>query len=312
MQSNECEGAREDREDAVTDLDFASLTPGLVPEAEREQTPAPARPYLSAQIGCSEVAAMMVALRTWDGMPARVVGYLERCAERAAWHGPVKSMPAHLKHPELSPAWIADNAKPVRTSVGTLPKCIAIKAGVRAKDARDDYMERGERLEPVLWRMWIDSMRGDPRCTLDVESLRSQHDVLAMYPREWGVRAPSVRHPDEPRLVTYLDGWGADLLGEPVVVNCKLSRDRKPEPDAAAWIQMQGEIACTRATLGLLVFGERWNADYIDGPEWERGPIVPHPVKPDAGAERAILATVAAAWVEIDRVRVEMAKEKAA
>lgn len=296
----------------MTDLDFASLTPGLVPEAEREQTAPPARPYLSSQIGCSEVASMMVAMRTWDGMPPRVVEYLERCAERAAWHGPVKSMPAHLKHPALSPAWIADNAKLVRTSVGTLPKCIAIKAGVRAKDAQEDYQARGERMEPVLWRMWVDSLRAEPDCPIVVETLRSQHEVIALYPKEWAVRAPSVRHPDESRLVTYLDGWGETIVGDHVVVNCKLSRDRKPEPDPAAWIQMQAEIACTRAAFGVLVYGERWNADYIQGPEWERGPIVPHPVRPDAGAERAVLATVAAAWVEIDRVRVEMAKGNAA
>jgi len=284
---------------------------GMEPLGVVEPGPvAPERPYLSNQLGASEIAPMMIALRTWDGMPPHVVEFCERSAERAAFVGPVARMPAHLKHPALSPVWCADKAKRVRTSVGPLPKCLATKAGVREKERQEDYQARGERLEPLLWRMWVDSMRPLTDCWLDVDSLRSQHDVLAMYPAEWGVRAPSVRHPSEPRLVTYLDGWGRDIMGERVVVNCKLSRERKDAADVPAWIQMQAEIACTRASLGLLVYGEKWNADYIDGPEHERGPIVPFPVEPDAGAERAILATVAAAWAEIDRVRGEMLKQK--
>ena len=55
----------------VTDLDFASLTPGLVPEAE----PVPVvDPWLSRRLlgfGCSELAALFVALglRAVDGLP---------------------------------------------------------------------------------------------------------------------------------------------------------------------------------------------------------------------------------------------------
>jgi len=278
-------------------------------EARKAQaTRTPEKPYLSTQIGCSEIAPMMIALGTWDGMPPRVVDWMQRARERASFGRRSKKIPSHLKSPIFEgPVWCCDAAAKVGTAFGPLPYCIATKAGAYEKDAQEDYQARGHELELTLWHRWVESLRADDVCALDLESLVSQYEVLARYPKKWNVRAPSVRHPVESRLVTYVDGWGFDVVGEEVVVNCKLSRDRKDEPDVPAWIQIQGEIACGRASLGVLVYGEKWNADYIAGPPEERGPVVPFPVEPDANAERAILATVAAAWDAIDSVRAQMA-----
>lgn len=291
------------------DLDFAALVdPALAkdPAAARAAAFAgPEKPYLSNQIGCSELAPLMIALGTEEGMPPRVLDWMKTARERASY-GLSKTIPAHLKSPTWGgPVWCATNARKVNTAHGPMAYCLATKAGVRERDERKEYQQAGLDLEPKLWRRWVDSMRNDDGCALDVDSLRSQHDVLAMYPSRWAVRAPSVRHPEETRLVTYLDGWGRDVVGEDIVVNAKLSRDWKDEPDVPAWIQMQGEIACTRAALGVLVYGQRWNADYLREPPEER-PVSVFPIEPDEGAERACLVTVAKAFEHIDSVRAQM------
>lgn len=268
---------------------------------------APEKPYLSNQIGCSELASLMIALGTEAGMPERVRSWIAVARERASY-GLRKDIPAHLKSPAWGgPVWCATNARKVNTEHGPMAYCLAVKAGVRERDAQKEYQKSGVDLEHELWRRWVDSMRNDTDCALDVDTLRSQHDVLAMYPAEWSTRAPSVRHPVEQRLVTYPDGWGADVVAERVVINAKLSRDWKEEPDVPAWIQMQGEIACCRASLGVLVYGQKWNADYMREEPWDRGPIAAFPIDPDASAERAILATVSKAFEAIDNVRAEMA-----
>lgn len=286
-------------------LDAATFTP------DAHALPAPVAPYLSNQIGCSELCSLMIALGTDEGMPDDVRAWMVTARERASYGRKSKKVPQHLKSPALAgPVWAVDNAASVRTPFGIMPYCIAVKAGVRERDGQLDYQKAGVDLEATLWARWVASLRLDEGCALDVDSLVSQHEILARYPSEWNVRAPSVRHPEEVRLVTYLDGWGRDVVGERVVCNAKLSRDWKERPDVPAWIQMQGEIACTRASLGLLIYGQKWNADYMQEEPQDRGPIAPFPIEPDASAERAILVTVARAFERIDSIRAEMLEAK--
>lgn len=284
--------------------------PALDMSIEAMEVPTvPERPYLSTQIGCSELAPLMIALGTWDGMPEHVVAWCKLAAERAAFGTKTVGIPSHLKSPEFGPVWCAKNARKVRTAVGPLPYCIAVKAGVRERDEQEDYQKSGLALEADLLRKWIATLRADPDCAIDADSVRTQHEVLAMYPAEWGVRVPSVRHTVERRLVTYLDSWGNDVVGERVVVNAKCSRDVKSTPAVPDWIQMQGEIACCRASVGVLVYGQQWGADYISGDPRDR-PVEAFPIEPDATAERAILATVEAAWTLINDVRMRMVTKK--
>lgn len=283
-----------------------------IDEAMRDpdyRPPAPEKPYLSSQIGCSEIAPLMIALGTDEGMPPRVRDWMKLARERAAFGRKSKKVPQHLKSPTFEgPVWCVDNAAKVATAVGPLPYCIATKAGVREKDAQEDYQKSGHDLESELWRRWVASLRDDG--PLDIASLRSQFEPLAMYPPAWNVRAPSVRHPVEQRLVDYPDGWGMDVAGEPVVINPKTSRDWKDAPDVPALVQMLAEIAVTRSSLGVLVYGQRWTADFLGGDPWSRGDIKPFPVEPDAKAEAAILRTVDEAWKVIDDVRAKMSELK--
>jgi hypothetical protein len=106
--------------------------------------------------------------------------------------------------------------------------------------------------------------------------------------------------------VNYADAWCVDVVGEDVIVNGKTSREYKTDLDPTAWIQMQGEIACSRASLGLVVIGQQWLADFgsfKDKPPEERGPIEVFPVEPDARAEATILYAVSQAWQRVEVAR---------
>ena len=236
--------------------------------------------YLSSSIGCSELAPMMVAFDLRDGMPDHIQRWIGEARTRAL-HG------ARRPAPRVSVAtWCAERAYQCRTPLGPMPTCLAEKAGLTRKPPRKPHMQAGELLEPALWRTWKASLGA--RSAVVVDTLRSQFDVLGLYPAEWGVRPPRVARDDEPALVDYPDGWGETILGERLVVNCKTSREWKEDPDPPAWIQMQAEAWVTRSDFALLVLGQKWLADYMREPVEQR-PVRVWQIEPDESVQSALV-----------------------
>ena len=166
--------------------------------------------------------------------------------------------------------------------------------------------EAGNALERTLLAKWRASLSDSDILT---DTLVSQHDVLDLYPREWGMRAPRVYHAECRQLVEYPDAWCRTVADERLVVNAKCTRDYKAEVSPVAWIQMQAELAVTRADAGLVVYGQKWIADYISGPPEERGPIDVFRIDPDARAQAAIVQVVREAWQRVSVLR-EMEAEQ--
>lgn len=253
--------------------------------------------YLSSAFGCSEVAPLLVALDMREGLPVFVREWIEAAQARLAYGIAKKGAPL------VDAVYAVKKARTVRTARGPMAECIATKAGIREKEASTWDAEEGNRLERELLTRWIATLGDDS--VIVPGSIRSQHDVLDLYPSEWGVRAPRITHPKCQRLIEYPDAWCETVFGERLLVNAKCTRERKHAVSAVAWIQMQAEIACTRSDGGLLVYGQRWLADYIDGEPWQRGEIAPFRVEPDPAAEAVILAAVEKAWALVERAREE-------
>lgn len=274
---------------------------------------APADAYLSSWVGCSEVASLMVALDVRDGLPPRIQKWIADARTRAAWKKTKASPHAPTFDGEpLRATWAAVRATLVRTPVGMMPQCIAEKAGIRAKPASPYDAAAGNALEERLLRRWIETLRAAEAPLVDVDSIVTQAEMLARYPKAWRMRTPRIYHPTERRLVNYADAWCCDVVGEDIIINGKTSREYKVDLDPPAWIQMQGEIACAQASLGLVVIGQRWLADFGDigrRPPEERGPIEVFPVEPDAKAEAAILYAVRESWQRVEVAR-QMSIEK--
>lgn len=274
---------------------------------------APTDGYLSPWIGCSEVASLMVALDIRDGLPPRIQEWIGNARIRAAW----KKRKATPTAPQFDGAplpatWAATRAAIVQTPIGLMPQCLAEKAGIRAKAESTWDAAEGNRLEELLLRKWAAQVAREDAPKIDASSIVTQAEMLARYPKAWRMRTPRIYHPTERRLVNYADAWCVDVVGEDVIINGKTSREYKRELDPTAWIQMQGEIACAKASLGLVVIGQQWLADFGDlgkrKPE-DRGPIEVFPVEPDAKAEAAILYAVRESWQRVEVAR-QMSIEK--
>lgn len=213
----------------MTDLDFASLTPGLVPEAERGAEDDDARevdPWHARRaegFGASEIAALLIGLGRRE--PVNVTKR------------------------------IANNARIVRGTMGQ-PRIIAEKAGVKRPLAHSGGGER----EKELLEAWAATLPDDGWLRRETVTHAS------IVPRElW----TPTRDPHCHRLAVSLDGWCRDALGGLVVAEAKcadIEWDHMQE-NRAPWyweVQVQAQLAATGCELGMLVLGRGWA--YRDGP----------------------------------------------
>lgn len=234
--------------------DALSMDPAIM-EAQAATVRVPERPRVSEQIGCSDLAPLLVGWAVadsggeWDVWPEHIRAWLFLAVERARrWSE--KPVPQHLRG--MPAVWCSERARLVRTPVGPLPEIVAIKAGLRARPPQTDYQRAGVDLEAALWRRWreVDEEVGWAQYALN--------GVPKHLASTW--TAPKVRMADAP-LITYPDGWGETMWGESFVVNAKTTRDDKERPDPPAWIQVQGEMEVMDADRAVLPHGIGWNAD---------------------------------------------------
>ncbi len=274
--------------------DALSMDPAVM-DAQAAEVRVPEAPYVSRQIGCSDLAPLLVAWTTarafhnWTVYPPRIRDWLAMAVQRARrWSE--KPVPAELRG--MPAVWCAERARLVRTPVGHLPEIVAVKAGVRAKAERKDYMQAGHDLEAALWDRWWSSEGGPDGCARASYALAGVPGALRS---RWS--APKCTHETAP-LVTYPDGWGETGYGERCVINLKTTRDVKTEVDPPAWIQVQGEMEVMNADLAILPHGQRWLADYPREPPTER-PVEVFTVErsPAVGRELAAFATRAMEWI---------------
>lgn len=274
----------------MTTSDALSMDPDVM-DAQAAEVRAPVTPYVSRQIGCSDLAPLLVAWAVargwspgWTAYPPRIRAWLNTATSRARrWSE--KPVPAELRG--MPAVWCAERARLVRTPIGPLPEIVAVKAGVRERPERADYMQAGLDLEAALWDRWM------------ADSRQRAHYALAGVPASLRYRwsAPKCTHETAP-LVTYPDGWGVTEYGESFVVNCKTTHTVKTEVDPPAWIQVQGEMEVMGADLAILPHGQRWLADYLREPPTER-PVEVFTVErsPAVGRELAAFAPRAMEWI---------------
>lgn len=271
-----------------------SMDPDVM-DAQAAEVRAPVTPYVSRQIGCSDLAPLLVAWAVarvgsmWTPYPPRIRAWLDMAARRALrWSE--KPVPAELRG--MPAVWCAERARLVRTPIGPLPEIVATKAGLRERPERADYMQAGLDLEAALWDRWWSSEGGPDGCA-------RAHYALAGVPASLRGRwsAPKCTHETAP-LVTYPDGWGVTGYGEQAVINLKTTHAIKTEIDPPAWIQVQGEMEVMGADLAVLPHGQRWLADYLREPPEER-PVEVFTVErsPAVGRELAAFATRAMEWI---------------
>lgn len=272
-----------------------SMDPDVM-DAQAATVRAPAKPYVSEQLGASDVAPMMIAAIVanafpfaWVGpMPIEIVDWIGLSCERArAW----------TKGPKVSPLWPAERARAVKTAAGPMPEILAVKAGLRERAPRDAAMRGGVELEPLLVRTWWETRRD--------ASLRTMYYALDGVPEHWREErdgrplfvAPKVTHKTAP-LVTYPDGWGDDAWGDLFVLNAKCTVKPKEQLDPPYWIQAQAEMAVTGASSAVLPHGIGWLADWMREPVEER-PIKVFTVQRDEAAVQAIeaFAVRAVEWI---------------
>lgn len=247
--------------------DSLSMDPAVM-EAQAATVRVPERPRVSEQIGCSDLAPLLVGWAVaavgseWRAFPEHIREWLSLAARRALRFNE-KPVPAELRG--MPAVWCSERARLVRTPVGPLPEIVAVKAGLRARAPQTDYQRAGVDLEPALWRRWLE---------VDRDVAWAQY-ALERVPAAWRetYRAPSVRMTDGP-LVTYPDGWGETVWGETIIVNAKTTRDDKERPDPPAWIQVQGEMEVTGSDRACLPHGIGWNADdgYARRMGWDPDP----------------------------------------
>lgn len=253
----------------------------------------PARPYVSQQIGCSDLAPLLIAWAVADRpavhvpLPSAIGDWMRVAIERARrW----AERPVPRELAGHAAVWCSERGRLVRVARGRrLPEIVAVKAGLRERAPQASYQRAGHDLEPLLWRTWADS---EPR-------VRDSRYALDGVPVQWRetYRAPSVRMAAGP-LVTYPDGWAWTWEGQLVVVNCKTTVKPKDAPDPPAWLQIQGEIAVTGADLGVLPHGIGWAADYRSDPV-ETRPTRAFWIEPERRTQAALVAFAAAAmeWI---------------
>lgn len=280
--------------------DVGSFDPATM-EAEAAEVRAPEAPYVSQQIGCSDLAPLLLADILCRGeadvaaFPEWIRDWLRMASSRSRrWAEASKRVPDDLRG--QSAVWCSERARIVRTSVGDIPECVAVKAGKRAKAQREAYMQAGHDLEAELWRRWLE----------DDERMAVAHYAFEGVPSdlrgEWS--APKVKHPTSP-LITYPDGWGETWTGQRVLVNCKTSVRNKDGIDPPAWLQAQGEMVCMRAELAVLPHGIGWAAGPEDAygmrmdPDPTKRPIKVFWVEADARAQAELVrfAASAMAWI---------------
>ena len=245
VQSNECEGAREDREDAVTDLDFAALTPGLVPEAE----PVPA-PCITT-VGTSQIAKMRVAL----GLREWVIG---------------------------DPDYIRRHTAKMKRGSGQ-SRALLVAAGILAplRDD-DDTLSRGWQREPEIFAAWKSLLEGGWFSTPFEEQI-DPATITWRPPARPG--DPRIIDRDCPELDTGgFDGDALTWSGDVVTIDAKCARYKHPkqrfagpvwwERGACPWWyedQLQAIMSIRRVRHSLLIVGGGWNRD--DDDQRGDGPI---------------------------------------
>lgn len=272
-------------------------------ETQAAEARAPVQPYVSQQIGCSDLAPLLIAWTVAGQrgfplpLPPRIGDWMRTATERARrWSE--KPVPEELRG--QAAVWCSERARLVRVANGRhLPEIVAVKAGLRERSAQQAYQRAGLDLEPLLWRTWADD---EPR-------IRQDRYALADVPAAWRdtYRAPSVRMSAGP-LVTYPDGWAWTWSDELVLVNCKTTVKDKTEPDPPAWLQIQGEMAVTGADLGVLPHGIGWAADYRSDPV-ELRPVRAFWIEPERKTQAALVDFAARAmeWISEEATKKEAA-----
>lgn len=291
----------------------------------------PADAWVSRQIGCSDLAPLLVAasvapppdrLGVADAL-ARVealLGPSERTwltlgADRAHWACGMVT-PDYKSGPQVDAGWAADKGRCVETPIGHVPEIVAYKAGVRTREATSWSAAEGNRLEAALLKKW-----GELEETQEqIARLVTQHEVLAayralaadFYPEAWGVaeRSKRIAHPQFDGLVTYPDAWAWLWSGERAVINAKCHWQRATSVSAPYVIQMQGELAVTRSAIGFLPYGQGWTAKFGWRAPPEDRPIETFQIDPNPALGAALVAFARASLAWISEVNAEWTSRK--
>lgn len=276
--------------------------------------------YVSRQIGCSDLAPLLVAAMVCPppdrlGVSAALADveramrgperdWLVLGADRAAWACGMETV-GRDAGPRVDASWSAEKGRAVRTPIGNVPEIVATKAGVRTKAASGWAASEGNRLEPLLLTKWMDLEETQD----EIARLVTQHEALAaaqaltdsLYPAEWNLKERSKRiaHPECSEVVTYPDAWAWLWSGERGIVNAKCHYQRASHVSAPYVIQMQGELAITRSHVGLLPYGQGWTAKYGWKVPAEERPIETFRITPNPALGAALVAfsRVALAWI---------------
>lgn len=272
----------------------------------------PADAWVSRQIGCSDLAPLLVASFVFgrrDSLAIEVCNrlgpvertWLMRAVDYAAW----ASGSANGAEPRVEAKWCAAKAAAVETPVGRVPQIVAVKAGARTREWQGALAAGGVRLEGELIRRWADLESTND----ELARIVTQHEVVGMYPPAWRAKAPRIAHPSFDGLVTYPDAWGWTWNGELAVINAKTTYKPAASASPPYVIQMQGELAVTGAALGLLPHGQGWLSDYGSTPPEER-PIETFRALPYAPLGEALVAFAREALAWISEVNAEWTSRK--
>lgn len=228
-------------------------------ELATTRLPPPSDPWLARRMhafGASEVPALLVALG--------------------------------LRAPESVPRYIADNAKPIRTRLGTYPRLVLEKAGVRKPLSAGDAARIGQAREVELLHAWAATLTDAD--ALDAASVAHSSSV----PRWLWPVVDRRCH----RLAVSLDAWCLDVVGEQVIVELKCGR---VSHEVCPWhwaTQTQAQMAATDAGLAVVVCGQGWSRS-LDS----YGPIDPWPVERDEHAIAELREACERGWQMVKDVQ---------
>lgn len=169
---------------------------------------------------------------------------------------PALLLAAGLRSADGCPGYLADKAKPTRSTRG-LPRLIAEKAGIVAPKKVGSAAQRGTERERELLSAWRDLLVREV-----------YYDVAA----EGAVLPDRITHADAllksawplvdryaPSLSATLDAWAWDALDLELVVECKCSATERREIPWWWRDQVMAQLAVTGAAYGLLCCGEFWS-----------------------------------------------------
>lgn len=215
---------------------------------------------------------------------------------------------------ELPAVWLAlgladeeERRRAVRYVRAQRDALFAQKANPALLEPPSRHVETGRIREPRLFERWAERLRHDKERLSETERRIDHHTVFSLEAHPAVLRLLPLVDWEERRLIDSVDGvaltWDNDL----VVVQAKCLRGTVGDltgasDDELPWywrLSMQGELAVTGASFGVVLVGEGWAGTNVD---YDSLPLRGFSVPRDEHQIARIRAAVRDGWAEIERL----------